>query len=207
MVAALGEARTFRSAGRGARIEVACSLAGEPMAVGESIAVAGVCVTASPTTGGFAADLSPETLRRTTLGRLRPGGRVNLERALRLSDRLGGHLVLGHVDAVVAVGAARAEGEFHVMRLGLPRDLAAEIAEKGSVAVDGVSLTVSALAEGWFEVALVPSTLAGTTLAALRPGDLVNLETDVLAKYVRRNLGTTRPSLADLVEGLGDATD
>jgi riboflavin synthase len=206
MVAALGEVRSVRPAGAGARLEVACSLAGEPIAAGESIAVSGVCVTASPSSGGFAADLSPETVRRTTLGRLRPGTRVNLERALRLSDRIGGHLVAGHVDAVTTVVAARPQAEFRVLRVGFPRELAAELAEKGSVAVDGVSLTVSALGEGWFEVALIPATLATTTLAALQPGAAVNLETDVLAKYVRRSLGTSRPSLADLVEGLGDAS-
>jgi riboflavin synthase len=163
---------------------------GEPLRPGESVAVDGACLTvAELTAGGFVADLSAETLARSTLGRLRPGRRVNVERALKVGERLGGHLVQGHVDATARVVATRPVGEFVTLRIGLPASLAPEVVGKGSIAVDGVSLTVAALGEGWFEVALVPVTLAGTTLGERRPGDEVNLETDVLAKYVRRALG------------------
>jgi len=206
LVAAVGDVRGLARRGGGARLAVGCSLPGEPLALGESVAVQGACLTvARVTADGFEADLSPETLARTTLGALRVGSRVNLERALRLSDRLGGHLVLGHVDAAAHVVSGQVGREFGTMRFGLPAALAAEVAEKGSIAVDGVSLTVSRLGPGWFEVALIPTTLAGTTLAALRPGDRVNLETDVLAKYARRALGGKRAGIASLLEGPGDA--
>jgi riboflavin synthase len=206
LVESVGEVRRVSPRGSGAVLEVGGRMAGAPLAAGESIAVGGVCLTVrEPAAAGFAADLSPETLARTTLGRLRPGARVNLERALRLGDRLGGHLVLGHVDAAVAVLAVREQQGFRAMRLAVPRELAPEVAEKGSVAVDGVSLTVAALGDGWLEVALIPATLAATTLSALRAGDHVNLETDILAKYVRRALGRSEGSLAELWESFGRA--
>jgi len=206
LVSAVGEVRGVGRRGGGARLAVGCSLPGEPLERGESVAVQGACLTvAQPIAGGFEADLSSETLARTTLGALRVGARVNLERALRLSDRLGGHLVLGHVDATAHVVSAQLGREFGTIRFGLPAALAPEVAEKGSIAVDGVSLTVSRLGAGWFEVALIPTTLAGTTLAALRPGDLVNLETDVLAKYARRAVGGERAGIASFLEGPGDA--
>jgi len=187
MVAAVGEIVGVRLGGGGAVLEVSCRLPGGAMIAGESIAVNGACLTvAVPTAGGFLADLSAETLRRTTLGSLGRRSRVNLERALRLGDRLGGHLVAGHVDATVRILDLRREGGFKVMRCELPSALAPEVAEKGSVAVDGVSLTVAAVQSGWFEVALIPTTLSSTTLGERRRGDVVNLETDVVAKYVRR---------------------
>ena len=170
--------------------------------------VQGVCLTvAAPLSGGFTADVSPETLARSTLGSLRIGARVNLERAVRLSDRLGGHLVLGHVDAAVAVVAVKAGREFWTARVAVPASLTPEVAPKGSVAVDGVSLTVAATGNGWFEVALIPTTLAATTLKELKEGARVNLETDVLAKYARRALEGRRLSVAELLAGPGDATD
>jgi riboflavin synthase len=190
MVSALATTRGLARRGGGARLELACELGGEPLRAGESVAVDGACLTvATLTPGGFAADLSPETLARTTLGRLRPGQRVNVERALKVGDRLGGHLVQGHVDATARVLAVQPAGEFVTLRVALPAAFAAEVAGKGSIALDGVSLTVAGLGAGWFEVALVPATLAATTLGSRRPGDEVNLETDVLAKYVRRALG------------------
>lgn len=190
MVSAVATARALTRRGGGARLELTCEFGGEPLQPGESVAVDGTCLTvAGLTAGGFVADLSPETLARTTLGRVRPGQRVNLERALRVSDRLGGHLVQGHVDATARVLAAQPAGEFVTLRIALPAGLAPEVAGKGSIAVDGVSLTVAAVGDGWFEVALVPATLDGTTLGGRRAGDEVNLETDVLAKYVRRALG------------------
>jgi len=208
LIAALGRVEAMRRAGGGGRVEIAARFGDEPLAIGESVAVNGACLTvAAGAEGGFSADVSPETLSRTTLGALRAGNRVNLERALRPTDRLGGHLVLGHVDATTTVVAVTKETSFWRLRFALPRGLAAEVAEKGSVAVDGVSLTVAAVGDGWFDVAIVPVTLAATTLAERRAGDRVNLETDVLAKYVRRALGGDRPSLGSLLEGLADAED
>ena len=206
MVAAVGEVRRLTARSGGAALDLGCRLAGEPLALGESIAVSGTCLTVREMSAvGFSADLSGETLARTTLGRLRPGSQVNLERSIRLGDRLGGHLVLGHVDATAAVVAVREQQGFRSLRVEVPQQLAAEVAEKGSIAIDGVSLTVAVLGEGWLEVALIPSTLAATTLAALRAGDRINLETDVLAKYVRRALGRSERSLAALWESFGRA--
>jgi riboflavin synthase len=206
LVEAVGRLRSRTPRSGGARLEVECALAGEPLRHGESVAVNGVCLTvAASGAHGFAADLSPETLSRTTLGRVPVGGRVNVERALRVTDRLGGHIVLGHVDATAAVRAVQLLEAFRVLRVALPPALAPEVAEKGSVAVDGVSLTVAAVGGDWFEVAVIPATLEGTTLKDRRVGDLVNLETDVLAKYVRRALGEGRASLETLLAGWGHA--
>jgi riboflavin synthase len=208
LVTALGEVRALRRRGGGAVIEVRCTLAGEPLVAGESVAVQGVCLTlVAPTADAFSADLSPETLSRTTLGLLRPGSRINLERSLRLDGRIGGHFVLGHVDATVPVVAVRPGDGFRTVRFGLPGSVANEVAEKGSVAVDGVSLTVAGVGGGWFEAALIPATLSATTLGTLRGGEKVNLETDVFAKYVRRALGGTRTGIEALLAGLADETD
>jgi riboflavin synthase len=175
------------AAGGGARLEVEATwLAGE-LRLGESVAVNGCCVTvAEATPAGFAADLVAETLRRTALGGLTAGARVNLERPLPLGGRLGGHLVQGHVDTVAEVLERTPVGDGEEVRIGLPPDLARYVVEKGSIAVDGVSLTVAGVGPGWFAVALVPHTLAVTTLGERRPGDPVQLEVDVVAKYVER---------------------
>jgi riboflavin synthase len=208
LVTTFGEVRALRRRGPGGLLDLRCALPGEPVAAGESVAVQGTCLTVvAPKPDGFTADLSRETLSRTTLGALKTGARVNLERSLRLDSRIGGHLVLGHVDATTTVTAVRAAERFASVRLALPAALAPEVAEKGSVAVDGVSLTVSAAGDGWFEVELVPTTLAATTLGTLRPGDRVNVETDVLAKYVRRALGGQRRDLTSLLADFSDATD
>ena len=159
------------------------------IAVGDSVAVNGCCLTAVATTpSGFAADVVPETLRRTTLGRLGPGDPVNLERSLRLDQRLGGHLVQGHVDGVGRVLDVRPEGEGRRVRFEAPAELDKFIAEKGSIAVDGTSLTVAAAAGREFEVAFIPHTLAVTVAGDYRPGTLVQLEVDVVARYVVRCL-------------------
>jgi riboflavin synthase len=173
--------------GSGARLEVEAPwLAGE-LRLGESVAVNGCCVTVAEVTAArFAADLVAETLRRTALGGLTAGARVNLERPMALGGRLGGHLVQGHVDGVARVLDRTPVGDGEEVRIELPQDLDRYVVEKGSIAIDGVSLTVAGVGPGWFAVALVPHTLEVTTLGERRPGDLVQLEVDVIAKYVER---------------------
>jgi riboflavin synthase len=185
----------------GARLAVQAPWLAGQLALGESVAVNGCCVTvAEPTAAGFTADLVAETLRRTALGGLQAGARVNLERPLPLGGRLGGHLVQGHVDGVAKVldrtpigpeGSGEPQGGAPVnrgeeVRIELPPDLERYVVEKGSIAVDGVSLTVAGVGPGWFAVALVPHTLEVTTLGERRPGDPLQLEVDVVAKYVER---------------------
>jgi riboflavin synthase len=163
------------------------SLRAEELAPGESVACSGVCLTVVERGGGLVSfDAVPETLARTTVGDWKPGAAVNLERALAASDRLGGHLVQGHVDAVGEVLSRAPEGQGVRLRVSLPASIAPLVAEKGSIAVDGVSLTVAAVARDWFEIALIPETLARTTLGAAGPGARVNLEADVLARHVAR---------------------
>lgn len=158
-------------------------------ALGDSIAVNGTCLTVTDIDeGAFTADVMAETLARTSLRGVSPGRRVNLERPLRLSDRLGGHLVQGHVDGTGQVRSRRHTPQWDVVRVSLPTQLARYVVEKGSIAVDGVSLTVSAVGEDWFEVSLIPTTLSSTTLGMVDPGDTVNLEVDVLAKYTEQLL-------------------
>jgi len=169
------------------RISVAGPLSGEEIRPGESIAVDGVCLTAVVCRAdGFDADAVAETLARTTLGKLRAGQRVNLERALRVGDRIGGHLVQGHVDGMVAVSRIKRSGDDHRVEVQLPSGLRRYVAMKGSVALHGVSLTVSAVTGSGFEVALVPQTLGQTTLGKLRTGDRLNLEVDVVSRYLER---------------------
>jgi riboflavin synthase len=177
--------------GRGlSRLAVASPLPVEELTRGESVAINGVCLTVVGSEGDrFRVEAVAETLARTTLGGLRAGARVNLERALRVGDRLGGHWVQGHVDGTVRVSEVRRAGGDHRVWLDLPAPLRRYVALKGSVALDGVSLTVSGLAGERFEVALIPETLERTTLSALRPGDRLNVEVDLLARYLER-LGT-----------------
>jgi riboflavin synthase len=173
-----------------ARLSVACSTVLDDAVVGASMAVSGCCLTVVELDdGGFVADLAPETLQRTTLGDLSPRDPVNLERPLRLADRLGGHLVQGHVDGVGTVTGRAADGDGSSrLVVAAPPELLRHVVEKGSVTIDGVSLTVTGFDEDGFGVALIPHTLAVTTLGARRPGDRVNLEADVVAKYVERLL-------------------
>lgn len=159
------------------------------LSIGASLAVSGVCLTVTEMEEGRAAvELSPETLARTNLGELRGGDEVNLEPALRMGDPLGGHWVQGHVDGTARVVDRRDLTDHRVLAFSIPEALAVFLVEKGSVTVDGVSLTVSALLPDRFEVALIPHTLEVTTLSHLGPGDRVNLEVDVLGKYVQRIL-------------------
>ena len=170
----------------------------EDVALGDSIAVNGVCLTVTDVTDGvWSTDVMAETLRRSSLGAAGSGDRVNLERAVTPHTRLGGHLMQGHVDGVGSILTRTPGDAWEVVRIALPRELARYVVEKGSIAVDGVSLTVSAvspadLPEPWFEVSLIPTTLRETTLGARTPGDPVNLEVDVIAKYVERLLGGPR---------------
>jgi riboflavin synthase len=166
---------------------VRTALGAGDFALGESIAIDGACLTVvERTADSFRVQAGPETLRRTTLGALRPGARVHLERALRLSDRLGGHLVLGHVDGVCTVTAVYKDAAAVVLDVSLPEALAPFFIEKGSVTVDGVSLTVNRLGAQDFSVALIPETQARTTLGQKSPGTQVNVEADVIGKYVAR---------------------
>jgi riboflavin synthase len=157
----------------------------EPHARGESVAVNGVCLTVLPEGESLVTDVSDETLARTTLGALVSGARVNVERAWAVGDRLGGHIVQGHVDAVGTLMSIAAEGEFAVYRWSIPRDFAQLVVSKGSIAVDGVSLTVVEPDGDSFAAALIPETLRRTNLGDARIGDPVNLEFDMIAKYVR----------------------
>jgi riboflavin synthase len=162
--------------------------------VGDSVSVAGVCLTVvEKYDGKLAFDVVPETVSRTTLGRLEPGGAVNLEPSLRVGDPLGGHVVQGHVDAAGRIRFTAPEGDGRRLWVDAPETVVRYCLEKGSIAVDGVSLTVAAFDEDGFEVALIPHTLAATTLGRLEAGDEVNLETDVLAKVVERLLPARLP--------------
>jgi riboflavin synthase len=173
----------------GSRLVVAGPGTAAGVAVGDSVSVAGVCLTVVEAgEGRLAFDVVPETLSRTALARLEPGNSVNLEPALRLGDPLGGHVVQGHVDAVGRVRTLEPEEESRRVWIDAPESVVRYCLEKGSIAVDGVSLTVAALDDDGFEVALIPHTLDMTTLGRLEPGDQVNLETDVLAKVVERLL-------------------
>jgi len=187
IVQTLGRVRRIEPVRGGARIEIACGLRG--LAIGESIALSGACMTVvAKGRGRFAVDVSPESLRRTALGALRRGAPVNLERALTLSDRLGGHFVQGHVDAVGKVIAIAPEANAWIYTFDAPSRVARYLVPKGSVAVDGVSLTVARLRGRRFEVAVIPHTARHTTLGERKPGDPVNLEADVMAKYVEKLL-------------------
>lgn len=172
--------------------------------LGDSVAVNGVCLTVSATTdSGFVVDTSPETLARTTLARMRPGDAVNLERAMQAGGRFGGHFVLGHIDGVGRVAAIQDQGKFSLWRFQAPSEVAAYLAPKGSVAIDGVSLTIVNPKGDEFEAAIIPETLKRTTLGAKRPGDAINLEADIIGKHIyhyMRNMtggsGITRDFLA-----------
>ena len=185
----LGRVRSVERRGEGVRMTVAARVVTEGTREGDSVSVNGVCLTALDVRAdSFSADGSRETLERSTLGSLRAGAPVNLERAVTPSTRLGGHIVQGHVDARGRFLSAEEHGGSWTVRIGYPKELARYLVFKGSVAVEGISLTVAALAADHFEIAVIPKTWALTNLSALRPGDPVNLEADIIAKYVERIL-------------------
>jgi riboflavin synthase len=206
----LGEVAAVEHLGDFARIHVRSTVVTQDARPGDSICVSGVCLTVtsligsrprpaaeaqeppSPTPLGFAADVMGETLRHSSLKSVAPGTKVNLERSVRLADRLGGHLVQGHTDGTATIISRDPQEHWEVVRIGLPESLARYIVHKGSVTVDGVSLTVSGIGDDSFEVSLIPETLKRTTLGLKQPGDEVNLEVDVVAKYVEKLLGGTR---------------
>ncbi|MCU0258413.1 MAG: riboflavin synthase [Solirubrobacteraceae bacterium] len=190
-----GTVEALEASGAGTRLRIATRLAAE-LAEGDSIAVNGVCLTATDLAPGtFAADAMQETLRRSSLGDLAPGGAVNLELALRADARLGGHIMQGHVDGTGRIGALRDEGFARVVTVEAEPGLLRYVVEKGSIAVDGVSLTVARVDERSFDVSLIPETLERTTLGGAVPGRVVNLEVDVVAKYVEKLL-PNRPEVA-----------
>ena len=188
IVQAVGRIAAFERHGGNAHVEIdAAALGLDDVRIGDSIAVAGVCLTVVAIDGArFSADLSAETLARTTLGAHRIGDPVNLEKSLRLADRLGGHLVAGHVDGVGTIESVQDDGAAQRWTFSAPAGLARYIAEKGSIAIDGTSLTVNEVDGKSFGVTLIPHTLAVTTFGARKPGDAVNLEADLVARYVER---------------------
>ena len=189
LIESLGTVTTLERRGDdAARLLLRASFAGE-LALGESVAVNGCCLTVTGKEGGISFDLLVETLNRTNLGNLKPGARVNLERALRADGRFGGHFVQGHVDTTAEVLSAESKGSDLNLVIAIPQGGARYLIEKGSIAVNGVSLTVASLAEESFGLWIIPHTLQETNLGDLKPGDRVNLEYDMLAKYAERQLG------------------
>jgi riboflavin synthase len=190
----LGTVASLQTRDDGARIRIAATLVTDDTKEGDSIAVNGVCLTAldiSPEV--FFADLSQETLDRSTLGTLQDASRVNLERAVTPSTRLGGHIVQGHVDGRGTFISADQNGDFYTVKIGFPQDLARYFVYKGSVAVEGISLTIAELRDDHFDIAIIPKTWQATNLSTLKPGDPVNLEADVIAKYVERMMSLDKP--------------
>jgi riboflavin synthase len=182
----VGWVESVESGGDGARLRIATALAAE-IGLGDSVAVDGACLTATATdAGGFEAEAMNQTLAVTALGGIEAGGRVNLELATRASERLGGHIVQGHVDGVGEVAAVGDDGFARRIRVALAPDLLRYAVDKGSIALGGVSLTIAALGDAWVEVSLIPETLERTNLGELEPGSRLNVECDIVAKYVER---------------------
>src|SRR3954453_946491 len=188
IVKELGRVATVDASDEGARLQIEAKLAGE-LTKGDSVAVNGACLTATSVSGGaFEADVMHQTLSLTTLGELEASSAVNLELPLRATDRLGGHVVQGRVDGAATVADISEDGFAKRLRIELPEELLPYVVERGSIAIEGVSLTIAGLTDSGLEVSLIPETLERTTLGSLEPGDRVNVECDVLARYVRRQL-------------------
>jgi riboflavin synthase len=189
LIEEVGSVAAVRHAGDASRLTVSAPRIGPTCAIGDSVSVNGICLTVVVQNGSLLEfDAVAETLRRSNLAQLRPGDRVNLERAMTAGSRFGGHIVQGHVDAVGQIVRVDREGASHLVEVRAPPDYMRYVIEKGSVAIDGISLTVAALTPHSFTVAVIPHTWSETTLGRLRPGDCVNLEADVLARYVERLL-------------------
>ena len=204
LIIEVGRVRRVQRRSDGAFLVIEATKVLEGTRIGDSISINGVDLTVIEMShDSFSADASLETLKRSTLGDLRAGGRVNLERALAVGERLGGHMVQGHVDGTGELLSVAPEGNAYRMRFRFARELGRYIAMKGSITVDGISLTVAGLGEDWFEVAIIPHTWRETTLSELKSGERVNLEVDVLAKYVERlMLNDQAPAAALTVEYL-----
>lgn len=191
----VGRVKNIEKRGAFGRISVETALSLETVKIGDSIAVNGACLTATAISGAsFSADVSEETLKVTTLGSLRSGDKVNLELALTLSKPLGGHMVTGHVDGLGTLRRKTASGENLVIEIGAPKELMHQIVRKGSITVDGISLTVADLLSDGFTIAIIPHTLEKTNLLNVKEGSKVNLETDLIGKYVERLLSTKKDS-------------
>lgn len=194
IVEEVGKIAGIQDSGDGRRLKITAATVLEGLKIGDSIAVSGACLTATDFgVDWFCVDATPETLRKTQIGTLKTGSKVNLERALKVSDRLGGHLVSGHIDGSGTVQSIRQEGFSRIIEFSLDASFAPYFIEKGSVAVDGISLTIASLSdrgrEVRFTVSVIPHTLSATTLNDIRPGQAVNIETDLIGKYVARWLG------------------
>jgi riboflavin synthase len=193
-----GEVLAWEQSGDAARLTVRAPIAASDAKHGDSISVSGVCLTVvDQGTDWFTADVMAESIAASTVAHLTAGARVNLERAASVGDRLGGHIVQGHVDGTTTILSIHDGDAWRVVRLALPDSLAALVTRKGSIAIDGISLTVSAVSDAdepaqWFEVSLIPETLSATTLGAKGPGDAVNLESDILARHVERMLAVEK---------------
>lgn len=191
----LGRVAEIETLGTNARIKLQAEIVTQGTNDGDSIAVNGVCLTAlNVAPSYFSADVSKETLDRSTIGGLSAGSPVNLERSVTPSTRLGGHIVQGHVDTRGEFLGSEKNGDFWTVRIGFPREMSQYLIYKGSVAVEGISLTVAKLDNDWFEIALIPKTWTMTNLSSLKPGDPVNLEADVIAKYVERMIQERVPA-------------
>ena len=187
LIEEIGSITSITDSGDGAVVEISAHTVLDDVSHGDSIAISGVCLTVIDSTpSSFRADVMKETLLHSAAGSWKPGTKINLERAARVGDRLGGHIVQGHVDATASVLEVKPGDQWSVIRISLREDIAPLVAHKGSITVDGVSLTVSAVGRDWAEVSLIPETLAATTLGEAAVGDAVNVETDVLARHVLR---------------------
>lgn len=187
LIEEIGTIQAINEKGDGAEVSVAASLVLSDVSLGDSISVSGVCLTVTHfDTEHFVADVMKETLNQSAAAQWAPGVPVNLERAARVGDRLGGHIVQGHVDATAQVVDVRPGDQWQVVKVSLAPEIAPLVAHKGSITIDGVSLTVSAVGRDWAEVSLIPETLSATTLGRAAVGDVVNIETDILARQVLR---------------------
>ena len=201
IVETLGTVRKKASSGEGLRLTIEADIKWSDLMPGESISVNGTCLTATDLSGPvFTVDVSPESIRRTTMGRINIGDKVNLERALRPTDRLGGHIVTGHIDATGVILSRQEQAAFTLFSIRIPKEFAGYVIEKGSIAIDGISLTVNDCHDSSFSVSIIPFTARHTTIGRHKAGDAVNIEFDIIGKYVERLLSRGRNDKAGDVE-------